>query len=318
MPEPSFTYIESSIYLGRNKIYTAKISKNKKYLYGQMCLQWLVSFLRDLKYLWKIMICYITTRNFGKPIVLNKYGEGLPIILLHGSSGNHLEWIESIAHLETHFLDNPIYAFSIDMHLDEEHNHQYYINPHTGEKIDGNKISGFKMKDISSEQDVPIEQFNQKVRTYVKFVQKKHNNKKVILIGHSMGGLLAHQYILKEGDSDIHSIVTIASPLNGSPLLLNRFILKSMNSARHHQMRPGSDYLIGLHNFIGNSINYPPTLSIGSINDMHVPDEYSRLPWDVAGCLDNYQHHTLGGYGHFSIVSSEELWLLIKKFINKN
>lgn len=72
--------------------------------------------------------------------------------------------------------------------------------------------------------------------------------KNVILIGHSMGGLVAIRYILEELENNqsqnVKGLISIATPFNGSSLALYNHLIKSIN--RHAQipsLEPNSNFL---------------------------------------------------------------------------
>ena len=46
-------------------------------------------------------------------------------------------------------------------------------------------------------------------------VYQKNNDNKVILIGHSMGGVVIESYVKQRGDSLVHKVITLGTPYNG-------------------------------------------------------------------------------------------------------
>ncbi len=368
-------------------------------------LLFILAIIRDLKYLAKIVIYNLLKLiDFNKPIIINPNGKLQPIILIHGSGGNQSEWIESIPWLKKYFNLHPIYAFSMDLDFN-------FIN---GEQTINNRPPSICYF-LKKTKDHMINYYVKKLDKHIKYVIEKHDyGKQVILIGHSMGGLVASELLYdvidkykinnKVGDKldnkvdnrvdkldnkvdnrvdnkvdnrvdnkvdkldnkvdkldnkvdnrvdnkydyNIMAIVTISSPLQGAPLL-NTNIKKILNTRRHKQMTPGSKYLSKFKEKILNT--NVPYLSIGSEQDIHVPDSHAKLNDKISHENDinghtylslkdglniyndydkddknmfnrlfrkRYAHSVINGYGHFSIVSSELLWKKIKLWLEDN
>jgi hypothetical protein len=79
-----------------------------------------------------------------------------------------------------------------------------------------------------------------------------------------------------------------------------------MKTKRHKNMTPNSSYLISLTDRMSENDETVKYMTIGSNQDIHVPDTYAKFPNDLG-----IPHHTFDGYGHFSIVSVERIWKLI-------
>ena len=108
---------------------------------------------------------------------------------------------------------------------------------------------------------------------------------RLILVGHSMGGLVARAYLRRHGAAQVQRLVTLGTPHGGSELA--RFGLGE--NAR--QMRPGSPWLA--------SLGAPPvaTLIIYSVHDNYVrPPSCLELP--------GAQRYQLGPLGHLAMLFS--------------
>ena len=108
---------------------------------------------------------------------------------------------------------------------------------------------------------------------------------RLILVGHSMGGLVARAYLRRHGAARVLRLVTLGTPHGGSELA--RFGLGQ--NAR--QMRPACAWLAGL--------GTPPvdTLTIYSVHDNYVlPPTHLELP--------GAQRCTLDGQGHLAMLFS--------------
>ncbi|TYO98284.1 triacylglycerol esterase/lipase EstA (alpha/beta hydrolase family) [Geothermobacter ehrlichii] len=111
---------------------------------------------------------------------------------------------------------------------------------------------------------------------------------KVILIGHSMGGLLARNYIQRRGGAEkVKLCVLLGAPNHGSKLA--PFALSPL--ARH--LVPGSDFLRGL-----NEAAMPPEVRMVNILS---PQDNMVLPWRLAE-LEGSERHELPWIGHNSLL----------------
>jgi len=274
---------------------------------------WILSILRDLFYL--ISIVYRNLMGlirFNKPIHINELGHKNPIILVHGSGGNQSEWLYALPYINKHLWMHPTYAFTMDLEFDEKTNKQYIRDiPHDL------SFGALKMKKHSHKIDNPIEHYVDKLANAVRYVHRAHN-KNVILIGHSMGGLIANKLAVGDYGKYIDSVMCISSPLQGAPLLKYNIMKKILNTRRHKQMTPNSEFLECLYDSIKNNPARHNRLTFGSNQDIHVPNDYAQLPVDVRATTASVDHIDIHGYGHFSIVSAERIWKNIARWLHRN
>jgi pimeloyl-ACP methyl ester carboxylesterase len=120
-------------------------------------------------------------------------------------------------------------------------------------------------------------------------ISKETQCNKFILIGHSMGGLMAAKYAAH--NNNISKVITVASPWRGAPLA------KARPGIRFSEMTVGSNYLIELQNecFMKN-VNI---FSISSYYDWAVPKNYGDY-------INNVYKFTY--YGHYLIIVSPFVW----------
>ncbi len=97
--------------------------------------------------------------------------------------------------------------------------------------------------------DLSIIDFGLQVRTVnyyskklKKIINKNFKNKKVILLGFSMGGLIATKFAQKNNWENIEKIITFASPFKGSPVAKDYYLLPSAID-----MTPGSHLLKNIY-----------------------------------------------------------------------
>jgi triacylglycerol lipase len=112
---------------------------------------------------------------------------------------------------------------------------------------------------------------------------------KVVLVGHSMGGLIARAYLARRGGDRVAALVTIGTPHHGSDLA-------RLGPGRHaREMEPGSDWLRAL-----NSENPPvPTFCVWSARDEFVTPQASAR-------LEGADETALALPGHFGLLRAPE------------
>jgi predicted alpha/beta hydrolase family esterase len=121
---------------------------------------------------------------------------------------------------------------------------------------------------------------------------------RVILVCHSMGGLLARRYLREHGAGRIARLVTIASPHHGT-------VLSSWGVGEHaRQMRRESEFLRALAR---EEARDPPRIPVTSIYTVHdnlvSPQDTSRLEWA--------RNVAVAGIGHVGILGHEPVFTLV-------
>jgi pimeloyl-ACP methyl ester carboxylesterase len=203
------------------------------------------------------------------------------IVLIHGSGFNQSEWIVARRHLANH------------------------------EELKHHKVISFDWDDGNPE--TSIEEYAARIAHHL---PKDHN---VILIGHSMGGLMAAYFAEFYGQDmanhhgiDIIGVVTIATPWKGSTSLLpfanfkNYFGLCPM-AKRYRQMLPHSEFLMSLYKQMEQNQHHtnPQYLTVGSHHDFLVPFPQCHPPDFGQG---KHKKFNLSNVGHYSIITSSQLW----------
>jgi triacylglycerol lipase len=111
---------------------------------------------------------------------------------------------------------------------------------------------------------------------------------KVILVGHSMGGMIARNYVQNRGGAAyVHSMVTLGSPHHGSKLA--PFALSGMGKT----LLPGSEFLRQF-----NSVTWPEETQAVSIYTRY---DNIVLPAESAK-MDDSKTVELNGMGHTSLL----------------
>jgi len=119
----------------------------------------------------------------------------------------------------------------------------------------------------------------------------------VMLVGHSMGGLVSRAYLRRYGKDRVAKLVTLGSPHHGSVLA------KLGLGENGRQMVPGSAWLAALN--AAGAVPLPPaTVSIYSCHDNYVMPQDSSL-------LDGAKIVPLAGIGHIEMAFSPEIERLL-------
>ncbi len=185
--------------------------------------------------------------------------EGTPIILVHGYMHRSFVWFYHAKKLNQNGF-GPV--FSIDL-----------------------------KKPFSS-----IKDHAYKLQKKIIEVNKLTNTSQVILIGHSMGGLVASYYALNLAkENSVKDVITIASPLQGTHLAI--FGLGKCAK----EMRRSSKFVEDLTGKILNEKN---------INFYHIATKTDQLVHPFTSSLvgDNFEkQYVLDGIGHASLLYSKKV-----------
>ena len=159
--------------------------------------------------------------------------------------------------------------------------------------------------------DLHIEAFAQEVAERIAYL----GIRQVIFVGVSMGGLVASYFThciapLLENHVQVCGIVTIGTPHQGAPAL--DYLLPLMNTKRHAQMKPNSSFLLKLAEKQRQDASVCPYLTIGSLSDLHVPNEYAQFSAPSTHRLSS--HVTLEGPGHIALTVYPKIFYLVRQF----
>jgi pimeloyl-ACP methyl ester carboxylesterase len=114
---------------------------------------------------------------------------------------------------------------------------------------------------------------------------------RVVLVGHSMGGLIARAYLRDFGSARVARVVTLASPHHGSELA------RVAIGAGGAQLRPGNRWLAAL-NAAEHAVPPVPIVSLFSWHDNFVAPQDSAV-------LAHATNVDLTGVGHLALLFSE-------------
>jgi triacylglycerol esterase/lipase EstA (alpha/beta hydrolase family) len=175
-----------------------------------------------------------------------------PVLLLHGIGCNAGVWTGMRAHLARAGIA-PVYAMS-------------YGPPF-----------------------IPISMTAPQIADKIAQIERDTGASQVVIVAHSMGGLVARSYIRAFGPSHVRRLVTIGTPYAGS---MHAWLMSGASLA---DMRPGSPYLAALAQPTADE-KAVPTVSIWSWHDtMVTPQDSSRLPYGQNVVLAKIAHNALIG-----------------------
>lgn len=196
------------------------------------------------------------------------HGNGQPILLVHGYMNHSTVWRFPKKRLESLGL-GPVYTISL----------------------------GHPFKSIR--------EYGEKVKVKAEQIAKATGRKDLILIGHSMGGLVSSWYAAKLAPrGTVTDVITIASPLNGTPVA---HIGLGPNA---REMRPNSDLLQELRAGIADSRD---------IRFHHIATKSDQLvvPGHSAVIKQN-NHHIYEDLGHAGLLYSRRVTDQIAEWISQS
>ncbi len=189
--------------------------------------------------------------------------EGTPILLVHGFFSTRGMWIRFRARLAASGF-GPVYT----MDLKHPFGHVRDMVPSLHERIEA--------------------------------IVRETGKQKILLIAHSMGGLVSRQYLQVHGAGRLAHLVTLGSPHHGTRLAR----LALFTCVR--DMRGKSGFLEALREQESARPPVVPATSIYTRNDDLVfPPETSELPW-----ADNI---AVQGVGHVSLLFDQAVFDLVKQ-----
>lgn len=149
-----------------------------------------------------------------------------------------------------------------------------------------------------------INQFAQQVADKVTEIRARTGAKKVILVGHSMGGLVSRTYLYQlGGHAFVSKLITLGSPHHGTVIA---YLIGGMNV---RQMRPDNTWLKELEKLEAQQ-TMVPTVCIYSCHDNFItPQESARLSYA--------KNIPIAGTGHIEMTFTERFQTLVYEEITQ-
>ncbi|CAL6410520.1 unnamed protein product [Bathycoccus prasinos] len=149
---------------------------------------------------------------------MNK-GNNVALILLHGSY--HAKWCY-LEHFFDYFYENAVDGRNVDVFAMD-----FRGQGESGMKKDGGNVAG------------TLERHAEDVREYAKYIRERKKYEKVLVVGHSFGGLIAQKVFAEDDDSDdderikeaklFDGMILLASvPPTGNSEMVKRFLKKDL------------------------------------------------------------------------------------------
>ncbi len=224
-----------------------------------------------------------------------KHGK-TPILLLHGSGFNQSEWV-----VGRQFLKKEQYGSVFSLNYDGLVSN----DPHKG-------IEDYARDKISAE---------------VKRIKALTGSDRVILMGHSMGGMIAGYYAEHFAEADkvnIEHVISIATPWQGTPMVdcfwqLGGRFSKEKETKRHQQMSvSGGTYADPnfRQNLVAKALDSERKgvrkyYNIWSTTDYAVPGAQGNLTEDPR------RQRSFSYLGHYALVAWPSVWLKTCSWLNE-
>jgi triacylglycerol esterase/lipase EstA (alpha/beta hydrolase family) len=142
-----------------------------------------------------------------------------------------------------------------------------------------------------------IEHFAGQVADKMAAIEAATGAPQLVLVGHSMGGLVARAYMRRYGGAKVRRLVTIGTPHHGS---MHAWLMTGISLA---QMRPANAWLVDL-NGNADGADGVPVVSVWSWHDsMVTPQTSSRIDWG--------RNIEISGVAHNALLDDRNVWTLV-------
>lgn len=147
---------------------------------------------------------------------------------------------------------------------------------------------GYRVFTIDQPLYASIEHMADRLHARIEAICEKTGESRIVLIAHSMGGLISRAYLRRYGDARIRRLITLGTPHRGT---YHAYLAFHENGK---QMRPGNAWL----NELGQRPPFTSLTSIYSVHDTIIsPQDSSRV--------DGAENVVLTGVGHVSMFASK-------------
>ena len=180
----------------------------------------------------------------------------MPVLLLHGVLCNAGVWHSMKKYLTRHGI-GPIYALSYGPPL------------------------------------ASIDLFAEQTAEKIDAILAATGAEQVVMVAHSMGGLVARAYLRRYGGAKVRRLITVGAPHQGSMLA---YIFPGISLS---QLRPRNAWLSELH--ASGTTDHPPIVSLWSWHDSMVAPQTSSV-------LERAENVALMGIGHNALLRDPEVF----------
>lgn len=148
---------------------------------------------------------------------------------------------------------------------------------------------------------VSIDTYVDQLAVRVKQICTTYDQRKLILVGHSMGGLVCRAYVGRYGSDSVQQVITLGSPHHGTLLA---YLLYGPNLT---QMRPHSAWLNRLN---AQTCDVPISTHYSVHDNIIMPQNSARL--------EGAKAFVLAGIGHLSMAFSREVMTSVLEDVRSN
>ena len=223
---------------------------------------------------------------------INRNNSNNLVLFIHGFTGNEDTWMNS----------NGIYfpeMLSEDEDIKENFDLAYFsyyshLIDSTKLKLTNNFLNMlFNKKRKKNEKNIDIKSISKYVESYIRYNSKEYSN--IILIAHSMGGLISKSYILNEllefKQTKVKMFISLAVPHDGSNWAnLGKLIIK--NNIQIADLEPLSTIIKELNSQWINQTSLPKTVYFLGEYDTVVPKtssvSYETGKSEIVYCLEDH------------------------------
>jgi len=148
-----------------------------------------------------------------------------------------------------------------------------------------------------------IDSFGDQIATRIAEIRQATGAAQVVMVGHSMGGLVCLAYLRRYGGALVRRVIAIGTPFHGSRHAYMMF------GAAMRDLRPGSQFLTGIDE-PGRYAGNVPVVSLWSWHDsMVTPQTSSRLDWA--------ENIPIAGVAHNALLGDRSVWMRVAEEIRK-
>ena len=226
------------------------------------------------------LVLFMLTKPTFDPV---KPKKAVPILLLHGSGFNESEWI-----LGRQLLKKEQYGSVFSLNYDG------LVTNDSTKGIDDYAAT--------------------KVRSKILQIKQLTGQDRLVIVGYSMGGMIAGYYaefLAHQDGMKIEHVMSIASPWKGSPTI-DRFILGPKAAKRYWHMSSCNEFRQKLvaKAQLSERRKERKYYSMGSTTDLLVPARVSILTEDPRRqCIFSY-------LGHYGIIIAPEVWKQVRIWLD--
>lgn len=149
-----------------------------------------------------------------------------------------------------------------------------------------------------------IEHFATQLAGKIDCVRKATGSGQIVLVAHSMGGLISRAYLRRFGGARVRRLVTIGSPHQGSK---HAYLMRGRGLS---EMRPGSPWLADLNRDGESTTGGVPVVSLWSWHDTMVTPQTSSL-------LEGAENIALTGIGHNALLNDSDVFARVAAEIER-